>query len=154
MIRPRRALIMLLIARLTVRKAPPRFVSTTAAKSSSLMRMSSVSRVMPAFATTVVTGPSCCSISATAASSDAPSFTSARTVSVPSGPSPLRAVTATRQPSRTKRSAIARPMPRLPPVTRTTLSVLTALPVLTGCLLMLNAGRLQPTARALAARHA
>jgi hypothetical protein len=80
---------------LTTRKDPPRFVETTLSKSSSLIRSRSVSFVMPAFATTISTGPSFCSTSVNAASTAA-SVTSARTVSVPSGPSPLRAVTATR----------------------------------------------------------
>jgi hypothetical protein len=43
---------------------------------------------MPAFATTISTGPSCCSTSVNAASSDAASVTSARTVSVPPVPRP------------------------------------------------------------------
>ena len=45
------------MARFTVRKAPVRFVSTTVWKSSSDMRSSRVSRVMPAFATTTSMGP-------------------------------------------------------------------------------------------------
>ena len=49
------------------------------------MRMSSVSRVMPALATTTSTGPSSASISVKAASIDAASVTSARTVSEPCG---------------------------------------------------------------------
>ena len=51
---------------------------------------------MPALATSTSTGPSAPSTSVKAASTAAASVTSARTVSVPSGPSPLRAVTATR----------------------------------------------------------
>ena len=53
---------------------------------------------MPALATTTSTGPSAASISVNARSIDAASVTSARTVSEPSGPSPERAVTATRWP--------------------------------------------------------
>ena len=75
--------------------------------------------MMPAFATTTSTGPSAASISVNAWSTDAASVTSARTVSEPSGPSPERAVTATRWPWATNSRAIAYPMPRLPPVTRT-----------------------------------
>ncbi len=55
--RPRRSRIMPLVARRTHRKAPARLVSTTDAKSSSLIRISSVSLVMPALATSTSTGP-------------------------------------------------------------------------------------------------
>ncbi len=47
MMRPKRARSMPFEARLTTRKVPPRFVATTLSKSSSLMRRSSVSFVMP-----------------------------------------------------------------------------------------------------------
>ena len=107
MMRPNFALIMPFEARLTTRNAPPRLVSTTVSKSSSDIRISSVSRVMPAFATTTSTGPSFSSTSANAASRASASVTSARTVSVPAGPSPERAVTATRWPCATNSSAIA-----------------------------------------------
>src|SRR5688500_18306757 len=117
--RPKRAFSMPFDARLTTRKAPVRFVSTTLVNSSSLMRRRSVSRVMPAFATTTSTGPRAASTSLNAWSTDAASVTSARTVSEPSGPSPERAVTATQWPCATNSAAIAKPMPRLPPVTRT-----------------------------------
>ncbi len=117
--RPNLAFSMPFEARFTTRNAPVRLVSITLVNSSSLMRMSSVSRVMPAFATTTSTGPSSASISVKAWSIDAASVTSARTVSEPSGPSPDRAVTATRWPWATNSRAIAYPMPRLPPVTRT-----------------------------------
>ena len=59
-------------------------------------RISKVSRVIPALATTTSTGPYAASTSVKAASTDAASVTSARTVRLPSGPEPLRAVTATR----------------------------------------------------------
>ena len=59
MTRPHRARSMPFEARLTTRNVPPRFVATTLSKSSSVMRSSSVSLVMPAFATTISTGPSC-----------------------------------------------------------------------------------------------
>ncbi len=68
----------------------------TLVNSSSLMRRRRVSRVMPAFATTTSTGPRAASTSVKAWSTEAASVTSARTVSEPSGPSPERAVTATR----------------------------------------------------------
>ncbi|KIX70563.1 hypothetical protein SF23_19025 [Streptomyces sp. MBRL 10] len=49
-------------ARLTTRKVPVRLVSTTEAKSSSDMRISSVSLVMPALATRTSTAPCASSI--------------------------------------------------------------------------------------------
>ncbi len=105
--RPKRAFSMPFDARFTTRNEPPRFVSTTLSNSSSDIRMSRVSRVMPAFATTTSTGPSSCSIWLKAASRVDASVTSARTVSVPAGPSPDLAVTATRCPWATNSSAMA-----------------------------------------------
>ena len=105
--RPQRAFSMPLEARFTTRNAPPRFVSTTVSNSSSLIRISRVSLVMPAFATTTSTGPSSASTWLNAASTDAASVTSARTVSAPAGPSPERAVTATRCPCARNSSAMA-----------------------------------------------
>ena len=119
MTRPNRARSIPFDARFTTRNAPPRLVATTESKSSSLIRISSVSFVMPAFATTTSTGPSSASTTRNAASSDAASVTSACTASTPSGPEPFREVIATRWPSAANARAIARPMPRLPPVTRT-----------------------------------
>ena len=107
-------------ARLATRKAPPRLVSTTAPNSSSLIRMISWSRVMPALDTTTSTGPSSASTAAKAASTDAGSVTSIRTPSRPSGGRPVRWVTATRSPCAAKARAMASPIPRLPPVTSTT----------------------------------
>ena len=124
MMRPNFAFSMPFEARLTTRKEPPRLVSTTVSKSSSDIRISRVSRVMPALATTTSTGPSFSSTSANAASRASASVTSARTVRAPAGPSPERAVTATRWPWATNSSAIAKPMPRLPPVTRTVRAVM------------------------------
>ena len=72
---PRRARSITFDARLTTRKAPPRFVATTLSKSSSVMRSSSVSFVMPALATTISTGPSVASTWVNAASTDAASVT-------------------------------------------------------------------------------
>ena len=94
--RPNLALSMPFDARFTTRKAPERFVSMTEVKSSSVIRMSKVSLVMPALATTTSTGPSSASIVLNAVSMEAASVTSARTVKLPVGPSPDRAVTATR----------------------------------------------------------
>jgi len=60
--RPRRRRIMLLLARRTHLKAPPRLTDRTLSNSASVIRMSSWSRVMPAFATSTSTGPFCASI--------------------------------------------------------------------------------------------
>ena len=79
--------------------------------------------MIPAFATTTSTGPSSASTAVNAASIEAASVTSACTVSTPSGPFPSRAVTATRWPAAANASAIARPIPRLPPVTSTVRAV-------------------------------
>ena len=68
----------------------------TSVKSSSLIRITSMSRVMPALATITSIGPSFSSTSVNPASIDAASVTSAVTVNVPAGPSPDLAVTATR----------------------------------------------------------
>ena len=119
MIRPRLRRIMPFVARCTTRKEPVRLVSTTEVKSSSDMRSSSWSWVMPALATSTSTGPWACSTSRKAASTEAASVTSARTARTPSGPSPEREVMATRSPFAANARAMARPMPRLPPVTRT-----------------------------------
>ena len=58
MMRPQRARIILATARLATRKAPVRLASRTEVKSSSLMRSTSLSRVMPALDTSTSTGPS------------------------------------------------------------------------------------------------
>src|SRR3954454_22787130 len=107
-------------ARRAQRKAPARLVSRTESKSSSLMRMSRVSRVMPALATSTSTGPpKIPSASVNAASTEAESVTSHVTPCRPSGGSPERCVMTTLSPASAKALAIARPMPRLPPVTST-----------------------------------
>ena len=59
-------------------------------QSSSLIRSTSVSAVIPAFATSTSTGPCAASISAKAASTDSASVTSHFTARTPSGGSPLR----------------------------------------------------------------
>ncbi len=63
-IRPKRARIMARVARLATRNEPVRLVSITDDQSSSLIRISRVSRVMPALATSTSTGPSAASTSA------------------------------------------------------------------------------------------
>ena len=67
-IRPNRARIIGRAARRATRNAPVRLVAITASQSSSLIRISSVSRVMPALATRTSTGPRAASTSANAAS--------------------------------------------------------------------------------------
>ncbi len=79
-----------LAARLATRKEPVRFVSMTRDQSSSLIRSTRVSAVMPALATSTSTGPCAASISVNAASTDSGSVTSHFTPSTPAGGSPLR----------------------------------------------------------------
>ena len=85
MIRPRLRRSIPLVARLATRHEPPRFVSTTAEKSSSDIRMMSWSRVIPALATSTSTGPCSASTCSKAASTDAGSVTSQRTPNRPAG---------------------------------------------------------------------
>jgi hypothetical protein len=94
-------------------------VSTTRVNCSSDIRMISVSSVMPAFATSTSTGPSSPSTAVNAASTASASVTSHRTPYRPSGASLPRWVTATRSPWAANARAMARPIPRLPPVTST-----------------------------------
>ena len=92
----------------------------TVSQSSSLIRISRPSLVTPALATSTSIGPpSFSSASVKAASTDAVSVTSQRTPTRPSGASPDRWVTATWSPAAAKDRAMASPMPRFPPVTRT-----------------------------------
>ena len=74
---------------------------------------------MPAFATTTSTAPNCVSISVKAASTLAVSVTSQVTTFKRGTGSPLRLVTITVSPAARNSCAIARPIPRLPPVTNT-----------------------------------
>src|SRR4051794_29564272 len=93
----------------------------TSDQSSSDIRSRSVSRAMPALATRTSTGPWCSSTAVKAASTEAVSVISQGTAKAPSGAAPDRLVTATLSPWARKASAMARPIPRLPPVTRTDL---------------------------------
>ncbi len=121
MIRPLRARIIGLAAAFAQRNAPPRLTSRTPAKSSSLIRINSVSLVMPALATNTLTWPSSWWMRSKAALTDWPSVTSIGTASAPAGASvPRREVAATRNPSCTSRRTMAAPIPRLPPVTTAT----------------------------------
>ena len=90
MIRPNRPRIIGRAARRATRKAPVRFVAITASQSSSDIRISNVSRVMPALAMTTSTLPRLASTWANAASTWAGSVTSHCTPSTPFGTSPLR----------------------------------------------------------------
>ena len=113
------------------RKTEPRFVPMTASQSSGFIRRSSVSRVMPALLTRMVTAPSRDSISETAASQAAPSATS-RAMPRPFAPADFSessiaampvgpvAVPMTVAPCAASAIAIARPMPRDAPVTSAT----------------------------------
>jgi hypothetical protein len=88
--RPQRARIIPRAARFSSRKLPVRFVSRTASQSSSPIRNSSVSEVMPALATSTSTGPCSRSASEKAESTCSESVTSHFTARTPSGGSPLR----------------------------------------------------------------
>ena len=86
---------------------------------SSLIRSSKVSSVIPAFDTRISTGPCSASTAVKAASTSSAEVTSQRTPKMPSGAPLPRCVIATLSPFAANARAIARPMPRLPPVTST-----------------------------------
>ena len=90
-------------------------------KSSSFIRISSPSRVIPALLTSTSTGPWCSSTSVNARSTASASVTSHCTPNSPSGAPLPRWVTATESPCSANERAIASPIPRLPPVTSTDL---------------------------------
>src|SRR5919107_6069760 len=113
-IRPQRAVSMSSSARRMQWKAPSRFVWMTRSHCSALIRMASPSWRSPALLTSTSTGPKRSCTSSNAVWTDAGSPTSACT-------SPLvRPSVATVKPSCARRSAIALPMPREPPVTSAT----------------------------------
>src|SRR3954451_2597300 len=110
--RPQRALSMSSSARRVQWKAPERLGSTNACHSSAGMRMVRPSWRTPALLTSTRIGPKRSRTSAKAAWTCSGSLTSACT-------SPeVRLRRATFQPSLSRRSAMAAPMPRVPPVTR------------------------------------
>src|SRR5512133_683742 len=110
--RPQRALSMSSSARRVQWKAPERLVSTTACHSSAGMRMVRPSWRTPALLTSTRIGPKRSRTASKAAWTCSGSLTSACT-------SPeVRLRRATFQPSLSRRSAMAAPMPRVPPVTR------------------------------------
>src|SRR6202012_5638732 len=86
---------------------------------SSVIRMRNASAASPALDTSTSTGPWCASTSLKARSTASLSVTSHSTPNSPSGAPDPRCVTATLWPSAASRCAIARPIPRFPPVTRT-----------------------------------
>src|SRR6476619_424413 len=109
--RPQRALSMSSSARRVQWKAPERLVSTTACHSSAGMRMVRPSWRTPALLTSTRIGPKRSRTSAKAAWTCSGLLTSACT-------SPdVRPRRATLQPSVSRRSAMAAPIPRVPPVT-------------------------------------
>src|SRR5215469_2541635 len=91
----------------------------TSLKASSGMSTSSWSLVMPALATTTSTGPCVASATANASSTAVESRTSHLATVRPGTSSPERDVIVTLSPAADSRLAMARPRPRLPPVTRT-----------------------------------
>src|ERR1700730_1101516 len=121
-------------AALLARKAPLRLVWITMSQSASLIRITSVSRVRPALLTRTSSLPHCLTTASTAvpgAPLSAKSACSAiawwpscdsSSTSESASACRLLYVMATDAPARPKRTAVARPMPRLPPVTRTTCS--------------------------------
>src|SRR5690606_38234746 len=125
--RPRRAFIMPRITALQLRKTLVRLVSRIACQSSSFIRISRLSRVMPALLTRIESGPNSLPTSPTSASMASPSASSSpRPWPLPiagrrwpraSAPAWLVAVPTTVAPCSASRSAIAAPMPRLAPVT-------------------------------------
>ena len=124
--RPRRAFIMPRSTALLVRKTPDRLVSRIACQSSSFIRISSWSRVMPALFTRMPIGPTLPATSSSTASTEAGSATSstrptppcaARRAPMAAAPASLVAVPTTRAPRAASSSAMAAPMPRLAPVT-------------------------------------
>src|SRR5690625_4731578 len=119
MIRPNRLRCMLRDARWVTRNAPVRLALMTSSKRSSVIRIRNASLEMPALATSTSTGPWCSSTSLNARSTASLSVTSHTTPNSPSGAPEPRWVTATLWPSAASRCAIANPIPRLPPVTRT-----------------------------------
>ena len=84
-IRPLRSRSIPLAARLATRNEPVRLVSMTESQSSSDIRSSSVSRVMPALATSTSTGPCSAWIVSNAASTCSASVMSHLTPRKPSG---------------------------------------------------------------------
>ena len=118
-IRPNRLRCMLRDARCATRNAPVRFASMTVSNRSSVIRIRNASAVMPALETNTSTAPWCSSTAVKARSTASLSVTSHSTANNPSGTPEPRWVTATWCPSAARRRAIARPIPRLPPVTRT-----------------------------------
>src|SRR5205823_5749538 len=131
-IRPQRRLIMPRAACFVTKNAPFKLMSRTVSQSSSPIRNSRLSRVVPALFTSTSTRPKSRSTAATTVSTCPASATSqAYPWPVPSPSAlavswarpPSRARTATRAPARANVCAIAWPIPRVPPVTMATFPV-------------------------------
>ena len=131
MMRPERCFIIGRTQARARRKAAVRSVSTTSFQASSFMRITSVSRVMPALLTRTSMRPNSATVSATALAEASPSQTlstmprplpssSAMRAVMRSAPASLVAVPTTVAPAFTKASRMAAPMPRLVPVTSAT----------------------------------
>src|SRR5512143_3410463 len=127
--RPQRRLIMPRATSFVSRNGPFRFASSTASQSSSPMRNSRLSRFSPALFTSRSTGPTSASTRwASASICAAPAMSQAypfapppNAAAAPSAFAPSRPQMATFAPLPASPSAIERPMPREPPVTRATL---------------------------------
>ena len=109
-------------------KGPRRFASITAFQSSSLRRMTTLSRVRPALFTRMSSEPnapstsaiSCVTAEVSATSQANPRASPPSSAATRSAVLLSRPVTATRAPHSTREAAIARPIPRVLPVTRAT----------------------------------
>ncbi|MCY1552124.1 hypothetical protein D9M68_885010 [compost metagenome] len=126
MMRPQRAFIMLRNTARDRRNTDARLVSMTADQSSSFMRIASVSRVMPALLTRMCGPPPSLPNASISASQAAASVTSSTTPRPPDGasasvmaaaPDSDVAVPTTVAPRAASSWAMARPMPRVAPVT-------------------------------------
>ena len=118
-------------ARLVQRKAPVRLAAMTSSQSRSFIRIRRLSRRSPALLTSTSTGPSVVSISSKAPATLSAFVTSMRTTIEPgystdaaAAPSlSSRYPMATCTPSSARDATVARPIPRLAPVTRATRSL-------------------------------
>src|SRR5690606_6813137 len=124
--RPRRAFIMPRITALQLRKTLVRLVSRIACQSSSFIRISRLSRVMPALLTRIEIAPISLPTASTSASIAPAPLTSslrpwppdaARRWPIAAAPASLVAVPMTVSPCAASSSAMAAPMPGLAPVT-------------------------------------
>ena len=141
MMRPLRAFIMPRMTALEARNTEVRLVSSIACQSSSFMRISNWSRVMPALLTRIEIAPNSLPMASMSASIALPSVTfstrppppwAASRSPIACAPAAVVAVPITFAPSAASSSAIAAPMPRLAPVTSAT-SPSSNLPIVSAC---------------------